>query len=80
MSDTTQNNNTTNNENNSSLTAADIAKNAVEQMYNLAMGAVSAASALIDNKIASTTMTFWSGGVDLFKNQATNQNDNHYFI
>lgn len=80
MSDTTQNNNTTNNENNSSLTAADIAKNAVEQMYNLAMGAVSAGSALIDNKIASTTMTFWSGGVDLFKNQATNQNDNHYFI
>ena len=78
MSDTTQNNNTTNNENNSSLTAADIAKNAVEQMYNLAMGAVSAGSALIDNKIASTTMTFWSGGVDLFKNQATNQNDNHY--
>ena len=47
-------------------------------MYNLAMGAVSAGSALIDNKIASTTMTFWSGGVDLFKNQVTNQNDNHY--
>lgn len=78
MSDTTQNNNTTNNENNSSLTAADIAKNAVEQMYNLAMGAISAASALIDNKIASTTMTFWSGGFDLFKNQVTNPNDNHY--
>ena len=78
MSDTTQNNNTTNNENNSSLTAVEIAKNAVEQMYNLAMGAVSAGSALIDNKIASTTMTFWSGGVDLFKNQVTNQNDNHY--
>lgn len=55
-------------------------KNAVEQMYNLAMGAISAASALIDNKIASTTMTFWSGGVDLFKNQVTNPNDNHYFI
>ena len=47
-------------------------------MYNLAMGAVSAGSALIDNKIASTTMTFWSGGVDLFKNQVTNPNDNHY--
>lgn len=78
MSDTTQNNNTTNNENNSSLTAVEIAKNAVEQMYNLAMGAVSTGSALIDNKIASTTMTFWSGGVDLFKNQVTNQNDNHY--
>ena len=29
MSDTTQNNNTTNNENNSSLTAAEIAKNAM---------------------------------------------------
>ena len=78
MSDTTQNNNTTNNENNSSLTAAEIARIAVEQMYNLAMGAISAGSALIDNKIASTTMTFWSGGFDLFKNQVTNPNDNHY--
>lgn len=33
MSDTTQNNNTTKNENNSSLTAAEIARIAVEQMY-----------------------------------------------
>ena len=50
----------------------------IDEMYKITMAFISAGSALIDNKVASTTMTFWSGGIDLFKNQVLNKDDNHY--